>query len=490
MESSARFVLSDPLPGVERVIIFGLGWTGVAAASLLHRFGKVVSATDTRDAEALARSLQSLETSSGVRLPPGVTIHHGPHHHHDAQAVVLTQSLRHSDPAVQAALSAGLPVVPESALATAALEGTGIELVAIAGTDGKTTTTKLVGHIVGAQRRCVVGGNSWTPLSTVVMDFADALLADPPADVAKPVVVAEISAFQLPAWHTFHPNAAVVTNVAEDHVDEFFDGSMESYVAAKRAVTSNLRPGEHAVLNADDRRVASWEEGLVERGVVVIRASLTSRAVYGHPNAAFRSNGELRVRWRGEERGLMPQRAVPLVGDHNIENVLCAVGLVLPLGLDLDAVAAAIGSFVAPKHRLQFVRSVGGFEVYDDSKATNAHASLAGLAAFGGRPMVLVVGGVDKGLDIGDWVETLRARARTVVAIGQLRRRLTEDYGERLPQLVCAETFEEAVERALGEAKAGDVVVLSPACSSFDMFSSYAERGERFQELVNRWEPK
>jgi len=490
MTVSSRFVLRDPLPGVERVVIFGLGWTGVAAAMLLHRFGKVVSATDTRDAEALGRSLEALKATSGVELPPGVTIHHGAHHHHDAEAVILTQSVKHHDAAVLAARAAGVAVVPEVALATSALEGSGIALVAIAGTDGKTTTTKLVGHVVAAQRRSVIGGNSWTPLSTVVADFADALAADPPPEGETPVVVAEVSAFQLPPWHHFHPTAAVVTNLAEDHVDEYFQGSMAAYVEAKRAVTSELTPGQYAVLNVDDGVVRGWEAELVGRGVGVVRTSLTSRAVYGHPDAVFRSNGELRVRWQGRERGLMAQSALPLVGDHNVENVLSAVGLVLPLGLDLDGVASSIGSFVAPKHRLQFVREVGGVAVYDDSKATNVHASLAGLAAFGGRPMVLLVGGVDKGLEIAGWVEAMRSRARTVVAIGQLRGRLTAEFAERLPQLVCCEGFEEAVETALGAAQPGDVVVLSPACSSFDMFSSYAQRGERFQELVNRWEPK
>jgi UDP-N-acetylmuramoylalanine--D-glutamate ligase len=275
-----------------------------------------------------------------------------------------------------------------------------------------------------------------------------------------------------------------VTNVAEDHVDEYFQGSMDAYVAAKRGPTDHLGPGQSAALNIDDPIVRTWQAGIEARGANVVRTTLAARAVGDHASAAYQHNGELRLRWRGTEQGLISARDLPMVGDHNVENVLSAMGALLPLELELAPATEALRSFSAPGHRLEYVARIDGVDVYDDSKATNVHAALAGLAAFGGRPLVAIVGGVDKGLDLNQWVEALRARTRAVIVIGELRERLFRDHADRLPQASCADSLEEAVKMALDASKTGDVLVLSPACSSFDMFSSYAQRGERFQEII------
>ncbi len=479
--------LHDPLPHAERITLFGAGWTGIAAAQLLHRLGKRVTLTDTRDEARLRAALDALQQEHGAALPPGVTLRCGaPHHHGDAQAVILTQSVKHHDPAVLAAQAAGLPVIPEVELAASALHGSPIHLLAIGGTDGKTTPTQLAYQLAAAQGAAWIGGNSWDPLSAVVLRALDDL-RHLPTPTRAPVLVAEISAFQLPPWHRFTPRGAAVTNVAEDHVDEYFNGSWDAYVAAKRALTDGLPDDGWAVLNADDPTVARWEPRLLQRGVRVLRTSLAARPVYNHPDAAFRSNGELRLRLQGQEIGLIHQSDLRLVGDHNAENVLSAVALLAPLGLDLDVARETLRGFKAPHHRLEFVRHLRGVDLYDDSKATNVHASLAGIAAFGQRPLVAIVGGVDKGLDLEPWVEALRARARAVVAIGQLRQRLLRDFAHRLPDLRVADSMEAAVALALEAAAPGDVVLLTPACSSFDMFQSYAQRGQVFQEIVRSW---
>jgi UDP-N-acetylmuramoylalanine--D-glutamate ligase len=275
-----------------------------------------------------------------------------------------------------------------------------------------------------------------------------------------------------------------VTNVAEDHVEEFFRGNLEDYVAAKKALTDRLGPGQVAVLNADDARVRAWEPALLARGARVLRVSLSARAVMDAPDAAFRHNGQLRLRWGGREQPMLDQSQFPLLGDHNIENALTALGALACLELPVEGLRQALRSFQAPHHRLERVGQIAGVEVFDDSKATNVHAALAGLAAFGSRPLVVIVGGVDKGLALEAWVEALRTRARGVVVIGQLRQRMARDYAHALPGMRMADSLEQAVEVALGVAQAGDALLLSPACSSFDMFDSYAQRGQVFQSLI------
>lgn len=476
--------LIDPLPDAHTVTVFGLGWSGAAAATLLRRLGKRVIVTDTRHGEALARNIEQLAAQRGLPLDEGVEVRSGQHAHHHSDAVVMTQSARHHDPFVRDTLDAGIPIIPEFTLAARALDPQHVALITIGGTDGKTTTTKLTHHLAAAQRRAYVGGNSWPPLSAVALEAIDDLRRDPLPPGQRALMIAEVSAFQIPPWHGLSPSVAAVTNVAEDHVDEYFEGDMSRYVAAKRGPTELLSAGQLAVLNVDDPRVRQWEADILARGARVARTSLSARAIAEHPDAAYRHNGELRLRWGGVDQGLSAYDALPLVGDHNAENVLTATASLLPFNLDISRTRDALMSFAPPPHRLQHLGQRQGVAVYDDSKATNVHASLAGLAAFGARPLVAIVGGVDKGLDLDHWVATLSARARHVVVIGELRRRLRDDYADKLPQASHADSLKDAVEQATRAAQPGDVLILSPACSSFDMFASYADRGRQFQDLI------
>jgi UDP-N-acetylmuramoylalanine--D-glutamate ligase len=477
-------LLRDPLPGASCITVFGLGWTGILVSNLLRRFGKRVIATDTRSPEALQAALDGLATGKGAILDPEVEIRCGQHTAHGADAVVATQALQFTAPEARAVLNANIPLVYEVEIAQRALDPAHFELVCIAGTDGKTTTTKLAHHLVSHQRRALVGGNSWTPLSGIADQAADALAGAPLPEGQKLTIIAEISAFQLPPWHRFSPRIAAVTNVAEDHIEEFFGGDLGAYIKAKRAATDWLAEGQVAVLNVDDPKVRLWENDIHARGATVVRTSLSARAIGDHPYAAYRHNGDLRLRWQGRDESLVLQRDATLVGDHNAENILTATGALLPLTLDLDGLREALSTFEAPHHRLEKVATVDGVDVFDDSKATNAHASLAGLTAFGGRPIVAIVGGVDKGLDLDQWVETLRSRARAVIVIGELRKRLLSDYRDRLPQASAADDLRQAVDAAFKAAQPGDVLVLSPACSSFDMFTGYAHRGNAFKAEV------
>lgn len=484
MDGPTQAKLCDPFPSLSHLTVFGLGWSGVAAANLACRLGKRVTATDTRDAQSLQAALERLQQSQGIELDPRVEIRCGQAHQAHGQGVLLTQSVKPWEASVQEALAQGLPVIPEVELAARALEGLGVPLVAIGGTDGKTTTVKLTAHLAARAGRAWIGGNSWTPLSAKVLEVERALQQEPLRPGERATLVAEVSAFQLPPWHQLSPRVGAVTNVAEDHVEEFFQGKLEDYVAAKRALTDRLGPGQVAVLNADDPRVRAWEPPILARGARVLRVSLSARPVMDAPDAAFRHNGQLRLRWGGRELPVLDQAQLPLLGDHNVENALTALGALACLELPLEKLQAALCDFEAPHHRLERVALVDQVEVFDDSKATNVHAALAGLAAFGSRPLVVIAGGVDKGLALDAWVEALRTRARGVVVIGQLRQRMQRDYAAALPQMQMAGSLEEAVEQALALALPGDALVLSPACSSFDMFDSYAQRGQVFQSLI------
>ena len=465
-------MLQDPNAELGSVTVYGLGWTGVAVANLAARVGKRVIATDTRSPEALRGALDGLASSQGLALDPRVEIRHGAHQPHGSDAVLLTQSVKHFE-----VEHLDVPVVPEVEFAAAVLAQLGVPLLAVGGTDGKTTTVKLVHELCAAQRPTAVGGNSWPPLSHVVGELANSC-------AAGTVLVAEISAFQLPPWSRFHPGVAALTNIAEDHVEEYFQGSFDAYVEAKRAICRGLTASDFAVLNMDDPLVRALEPALAQRGVEVIGTSLSARAVAHLSSAAYRHNGELRVRFRGAESGVMAWDDVPLVGDHNAENCLTALGSVLSLDLDMDGVRGTLKGFSAPHHRLEHVARVDGVDYYDDSKATNVHASLAGLSAFGARPLVAIVGGVDKGLDLGGLAQSLASRAHTVIVIGELRARLLDEHRDVLGYAVEADSLEDAVTIARRAAREGDAVVLSPACSSFDMFRSYAHRGQVFQDLV------
>jgi UDP-N-acetylmuramoylalanine--D-glutamate ligase len=479
--------LTDPSPDLHHFTLFGLGWSGVAAANLLILLGKSVTATDTRDEAALRASLAALEAQHGITLDPRVALRCGQPHRAVAgsDAVLLTQSVKPWDEPVLDAQRRGLPVIPEVELAAGALAGLAMPLITIGGTDGKTTTVKLAGHLASADRRAWIGGNSWTPLSARVMDAARELTERPLAPGERAAMIAEISAFQLPPWHRLRPSVAAVTNVAEDHVEEFFRGDFDAYVAAKRALTDRLGPGDLAVLNVDDPRVRAWEPAILARGARALRVSLSARPVADAPDAAFRHNGQLRLRWGGHERALLDQRDLPLLGDHNVENALTALGALAPLELPTDRLRDALRGFQAPHHRLERVGLLRGVEVFDDSKATNVHAALAGLSAFGARPLVVIAGGVDKQLALGAWADALRSRARAVVVIGQLRDRVARELPD-LPGLQLAASLDEAVALAIDAARPGDALVLSPACSSFDMFEGYAQRGEAFQAIIRQ----
>ncbi len=428
--------------------VWGLGVSGIAAANLLAGRGKRVVASDSRTLESL--------TSVRAALDPRVELVGGKNVVDSAQVVVASPGL---PPSLEVFRGLNIPVISEIELAFDAAE---CRFLAITGTDGKTTTTALTAHVLEAAKiRTVAAGNIGTPLCEVVQGFG-------PEDV----IVAEVSAFQLWSTHHFHAEASAFTNIAEDHLDYF--STFEEYVAAKKRLIAFATADDWAILNEGDPYIRTWAEGFP--GTV---------ATYGLKP----SNRENHLWFDGEmirrgDQALLRFADCQLKGAHNALNMMAATHLALKAGVAMNIVIEAMTTFKPLAHRVEPVAVVGGVAYLDDSKATNAHAAMAGIRSLTGD-LVVIAGGVDKGLDLTLFCALLVERAKTVVVIGDIAQRLTEALAQAgHTQVVAAQSMEEAVQKARNAASGRGTVLLSPACSSFDMFRSYAHRGDVFQDAV------
>lgn len=427
----------------KRVAVWGAARSGVAAANLLVDLGAEVVLSDSRaDPE-----VDGLDPR--VRLVGGGNVLEG------AELLVPSPGIKPATPALRDALAAGVTLVSEIELAASVATA---PVVAITGTDGKSTVTEMVGAVVrAAGLEAVVAGNIGVPLSEKVRDVGP-----------DGVVVAEVSAFQLWSCGRFRPRVAVVTNIAADH-GEYFEGDAEAYAAAKARVLHDMGPGDVAVLRADDRAVRGFA---TPEGVARVGFAPSADAEWGLLDGWLLRRGER----------VCTAEDVPVPGVHNVCNALAALAVGDALGLPLAACVEGLRAFRGLPHRLELVRELYGVRWYDDSKATNPHAAAAGLVALD-RPLVVLTGGYEKGLDLAPFLDAVLPRARHVVAMGPTGRRTVEALGARVPH-TAATSMEEAVRVAALLARPGDAVVLSPAASSFDAYRSYHHRGEVFQAAV------
>jgi len=421
--------------------------------------GARVTATEERPESQIA------ETAAKLRAA-GVTLELGGHHPQtfvDQDLIVPSPGVSPMMPALAAARSLGIPVWSEIELAWRFLRG---RLVCITGSNGKTTTTSLVGHILETAGLPVqVAGNIGTPLISRV---------DVSSDMGFTVV--EASSFQLESISAFRPDVAVLLNLTQDHLDRH--GSFEAYGRAKMRMFENQTEDDAAIVNADDAAASECAPSAPQ----VFWFSRAKRVASG----CFLRDDEIVFRRDGTETVLLRRADIGLRGDHNVENVLAAATAAKLVGVEPAAIAEGVRTFAGVEHRIEFVATISGVEYFNDSKATNVDATLKALDAFPGNVLV-ILGGKDKGCDYRILRQALREHARMALLIGSAAEKI-EAQLEGVVPVERAETLARAVQAAAKRAQPGDTVLLAPACASFDQFESYEHRGRVFKQLVRELE--
>ena len=443
----------------KRVLVVGLGKSGISAALYLRRLGARVTVSDTRTGEALAKEIPAL-LDAGVMVETGG---HGVLTFRRQDLIVVSPGVPLSTPEIQQVLAFGVPLIGELELASQGLKG---HVIAITGSNGKTTTTSLVGHILqqaGVETK--VGGNIGLPVVDLVSESTDDTWS-----------VLEVSSFQLETIQTFKPNIAAVLNITPDHLDRH--GTFENYAAAKTRITENQNAEDFLVLNAEDKPTQMVAAKTRARIVWFSAVRRIKQGAFVHGDGVYFLAQE-----GGTPEPVMPVDEIPLRGAHNVENVLAAVAMARLAGVSAEQVRAGVASFQAVEHRLQFVRQVRGVEYYNDSKATNVDATAKALASFAGGVRV-ILGGKDKGSDYTELLPLLRERAVAVYTIGAAAEIIERQLAGEIT-MERAGTLEQAVRLAAAAAQPGETVLLAPACSSFDQFENYEHRGRVFAELVN-----
>ncbi|OFW41168.1 MAG: UDP-N-acetylmuramoylalanine--D-glutamate ligase [Acidobacteria bacterium RIFCSPLOWO2_12_FULL_67_14b] len=438
----------------QTVLVVGAARSGVAAARLLARRGAVTTLTDRKPQIPEAADLRA----AGVRLELGG---HVMASFAGASLIVMSPGVPPDLPEVARARAAGVPVIGELELASRWLRG---PIVAITGTKGKSTTTTLVGRMLEASgRRVLVGGNIGYPLSAQVEASTD-----------DTVHVVEASSFQLEATQTFRPWIAALLNVSADHLDRHPD--LAAYAAAKARIFANQQPRDWAVINADSAEATRLAEHVPAQ---VVRYAVENTA----PAEVYAGRGFVWHRTSEGDVPLLPLAAVQLAGRHMLSNVVAATAISHLAGATGDSLARALDGFTGLEHVMEPAGARGGVRFVNDSKATNIDAAARSIESF--DKVVAIVGGKFKGGDFADLAGPLREHGRAVVAIGEARPLVRRALAGVVP-VVEAETLAAAVRRAWDLAVPDGVVLLAPACASFDMFVDYADRGRRFKEEVQR----
>lgn len=443
-----------------KVLVVGAGRSGVAAARFLAARGALVVLNDRKELIDWPNDALALRGEGVVKLLAG-----------DApwwlldqvEVVVVSPGVPAASVPVRYAERAGAEVIGEVELAWRFLRG---RAVGITGTNGKTTTTALVGELLkGAGLHAQVGGNIGTPLVSLVESSRD-----------DGWTVAELSSYQLETIKDFRPTAAVVLNLMPDHMDRY--ETLADYGAAKHRIFRNQTDSDVAILNADDPVVASWARGLSAH----VTLFSTEREL---GEGLFLRGRELVARAAGRERVLVTRDEMRLKGLHNVQNVLAALAAGLACGADPESMRETVRGFEPVEHRLERVAEAGGVTFYNDSKATNVDAAVKAVEAFADEPgrLVLILGGRGKNAPYAPLAPLLGRKARAIVLIGEDADRIEEELGGAAP-VIRAGDMSAAVRRAREAASPGDTVLLAPACASFDMFTSYEHRGRSFKEAV------
>lgn len=445
-------------PASYRVLVVGSGKSGFAALRFVHGLGCTVALSEKAAEAALDKKLLKWLRDRDIAYETGG---HQRNTFLDTDLIVVSPGVPLEMEELAAARAAGIEIIGELGLGAAYLQ---IPIVAVTGTNGKTTVTKLIGELLqAAGRKVFVGGNIGTPL-------LDYLLGDQDAEIA----VLEVSSYQLDTAGNFRPDVALLLNISPDHLDRYPD--YDDYAAAKMKIFAAQQPDDLAILNADDQDIARR----LEKDPVQARTVWFGGELQDRPGAVAR-DGEIVLQgmFAAEEKYQLPPG---LRKSPNRENAMAAVLAARIMACPLEAINRGLAEFKRPPHRLFKVSEIKGVSYFDDSKATNVGAVRSALEGMT-QPVILIAGGRDKGGDYLYLADMVRTKVKKMILIGEAREKIAAALGD-LTSCEMADSMEEAVIKAARYAITGDAVLLSPACASFDMFQSYADRGEKFQNLV------
>ncbi len=445
----------------KKVLVSGIAKSGIAAAHLLRKFGADVIIQDAKTEDKLDR-----ETLNGLEAE-GIELYLGTNPDDiiaDMDMLVMSPGVPTDLPFVNKARKLGIEVIGEIELAYRYCKS---PVIAITGTNGKTTTTTIVGDILKAYKEnTYVVGNIGEPFAKEVLNTTN-----------DGAVVAELSSFQLETIDTFRPKISAVLNITPDHLNRHH--SIENYIAAKERIFENQTPQDFCILNRNDTVTAAMAGKTKAKVIYFSLDNEIAEGIYSDENSIY-------IRTLGYDEKVLDIDELNILGGHNVENAMAAIGCATAFGVPLDITRRVLREFKAVEHRIEYVTTINDIEFYNDSKGTNPDASIKALEAMK-RPICLIIGGYDKGSDYSDFVAAFEGRVKFAAVIGAVKKIVTCTLDEAgFTNYKTADTFTQAIDLCYENAEAGDCVLLSPACASWDMFDSYEQRGAIFKDYVKR----
>ena len=455
----------------KKIVVVGLGKTGIAVSRFLKRKGALIVATDTATESDLGPSLQEIRAMD-------ISVELGQHTSEvfqGAEYIIMSPGVPHTIEPVIHAKNRGIPVLGEIELASRFIKE---PIVAVTGTNGKTTTTELLGSMLKlAGIDVFVGGNIGNPLIGYVDDEQNA-----------DIIVAEISSFQLDTINTFRPSIGILLNITEDHLDRY--PNFEAYAASKIRLFENQQTNDLAILNGSDSLVRSLTRKIKSKKLIYpapkdneAGAVLNGQKIFFHLNEAAITHRKFnRSNSASPESTVLDVFNFSRMGRHNLENACAASLAAMAVGAKTQAIQNALDQFQVGPHRLEYVDTIQGIDFYNDSKATNVDAVIKAVQNFT-QPVVLIMGGLDKGGDFHALKQILAGRTKSLIVMGQAAATIQSILGDVVPT-TAATSMADAVKQAFQISSQEDIVLLSPGCASFDMYDSYAQRGEDFKRVV------
>ncbi len=433
-----------------KILVVGLGKTGWYTISFLLKKGAEVRASDSSPIDKIEETVKKLESM-------GVIVESGAHTDETflwAETIVLSPGVPFSIPQVKKAINKNIEVISEVELAWHFVD---TPIIAITGSNGKTTTSTLIARILERNgKRVFLGANIGTPLIQIAgqSDQFD-------------ILVLELSSFQLQGIKDFKPHIALVLNISPNHLDHH--ASFQEYVESKMKIFSNQSEEDWFVYNNDDQEISRYLPEVKSQKVPFSKDSATEGATYNGSHITFRDHN-------------YDISSTKLLGIHNIENMMAAIAGTAILGCDPDLIQDEINNFKPLEHRNEFVRELSGAKVYNDSKSTSPAATVRALESIA-SPIILIAGGKDKGVSFEPLKKLVDEKVRLMILIGESKQRIKSELGEKVPSEL-ADSLKDAIDITKNNIQAEDTVLFSPACSSFDMFNSYEDRGRKFKEIV------